>query len=133
MDKTTHEMRAAHWLEVINACQQRPAGVSAQKWLEDNGIQRKTYYYWLRKFRTKAYEQQKQSTIALTESREISFAEMPYPLQSCGTPAVNNTSVNLQDNVKPIAVIQHAGTTIAITGNISAEMLSLILKETLHA
>ena len=54
MDQSTHDVRWANWLNIITECQQRPAGVSAKQWLA-NGIQEKTYYYWLRKFRREAW------------------------------------------------------------------------------
>lgn len=57
MDQITHEIRLAHWKEIVEACNNRPAGLSARAWLEENGIKVKTYYYWLRRIRREAYEQ----------------------------------------------------------------------------
>ena len=48
MDKITHEVRLSQWKAIIEQCQARPKGVSARKWMEDNGIKSKQYYYWLR-------------------------------------------------------------------------------------
>ena len=56
MDQTTHEVRLEQWTEVITQCQNRPDGQTAKEWLAENGISEKTYYYWLRKIRRKAYD-----------------------------------------------------------------------------
>ena len=57
MDQSTHDVRRANWLNIVNQCQGRPVGMSAKQWLEENGIKEKAYYYWLRKFRREAYNQ----------------------------------------------------------------------------
>jgi hypothetical protein len=56
MDKTTHEVRMAHWIEVVAQCQARPEGQTAKDWMNENGISEKQYYYWLRKIRSEAKE-----------------------------------------------------------------------------
>lgn len=38
MDQITHEIRLAHWKEIVEACNNRPASLSARAWLEENGI-----------------------------------------------------------------------------------------------
>ena len=38
MDQCTHEVRAEYWRNIIKACGQRPAGQSAKKWIDENGI-----------------------------------------------------------------------------------------------
>ena len=45
MDKITHEVRLAQWAKVVRQCQARPAGMSANAWLKENGIAVKNYYY----------------------------------------------------------------------------------------
>lgn len=45
MDTITHEVRISHWKNVIRQCQQRPEGISAKSWLQDNGISEMSYYY----------------------------------------------------------------------------------------
>ena len=57
MDKCTHDVRRANWLNIINQCQERPANVTVHQWLKDNDIKEKSYYYWLRKFRKESYDQ----------------------------------------------------------------------------
>ena len=38
MDQCTHEVRAEYWRNIIKAAGQRPAGQSAKKWMDENGI-----------------------------------------------------------------------------------------------
>lgn len=59
MDQCTHEVRAEYWRNIIKACGQRPAGQSAKKWMDENGICEQSYYHWQRKFRQQAYDQMK--------------------------------------------------------------------------
>ena len=54
MDQCTHEVRAEYWRNIIKACGQRPAGQSAKKWMDENGICEQSYYHWQRKFRQQA-------------------------------------------------------------------------------
>lgn len=45
MDQCTHEVRAEYWRNIIKACGQRPAGQSAKKWMDENGICEQSYYH----------------------------------------------------------------------------------------
>lgn len=91
MDRITHEIRLKNWMQIIERCQARSQGQSAKQWLSDNGINEKTYYYWLRKIRKLTYEQantetalsqtkDKFSPISIKEENElqVSFAEVPF-------------------------------------------------------
>lgn len=51
MDNTTHQVRLAQWIEIVEACNRRPEGMTAKQWLNDNNISEKTYYYWQRRVR----------------------------------------------------------------------------------
>ena len=44
MDQCTHEVRAEYWRKIIQACGQRPAGQSAKRWMDENGIREQSYY-----------------------------------------------------------------------------------------
>ena len=78
MDQCTHEVRAEYWRNIIKACGQRPAGQSAKKWMDENGICEQSYYHWQRKFRQQAYDQMKEKEMfpSVAETAEVSFAEM---------------------------------------------------------
>lgn len=65
MDKCTHEVRLAQWTRIIQQCQNRSQGQPACQWFKENGINSKSYYYWLRKIRRNTYNQ---ATVALLDS-----------------------------------------------------------------
>ena len=57
MDQLTHTVRRSNWINIIQQCQDRPAGTTAKQWLAENGISEKSYYYWHRKIRREVCEQ----------------------------------------------------------------------------
>ena len=131
MDQCTHEVRAEYWRNIIKACGQRPAGQSAKKWMDDNGIREQTYYHWQRKFRQQAYDQMKEKEMlpSVTEKAEVSFAEIPY------SPAVreDQSGVNEAGCAPIAAVIRTSAMSIEISNHISESLLSRILREVSHA
>lgn len=86
----------------------------------------KSYYYWLRKFRKESYDQM-QLPAATEEPAEISFVEFAAP--------TSEKVVSTQDslNSTTTAVIRHGAITLEISNAISEEVLSLLLKEVIHA
>ena len=122
MDQLTHNVRRANWLNIIKQCQERPANVTVRQWLKDNDIKEKSYYYWLRKFRKESYDQ-----MQLPAAAEISFVEFAAPTLE----KVVSTQDSL--NSTTTAVIRHGAITLEISNAISEEVLSLLLKEVIHA
>ena len=57
MDACTHEVRLNQWKLIIEQCQSRPDGQTARQWMAENGVQEKTYYYWLRRVRKEGKRQ----------------------------------------------------------------------------
>lgn len=128
MDQCTHEVRAQYWKRIIQACQQRPADQSAKQWMKENGILEQSYYKWQQKFRKETYEIMKTSENAssATVENNITFAEIP----------VKPNPENLTSDVSsvPAAVIKTSSLTIAISNEISEELLSRIMREaSVHA
>ena len=84
MDQCTHEVRAEYWRKIIQACGQRPAGQSAKRWMDENGIREQSYYHWQRRFRQQAYAEMKEnaSVPAVTEKSELDFVEIPCAADS---------------------------------------------------
>lgn len=128
MDQITHDIRRANWLNIVKQCQQRPAGMTVTKWLSDNGVKEKAYYYWLRKFRLEAYEQMNVPALSGNTDNEISFAEMPYRSSTSGNSSKDPTFVS-----NATAVISCNGMLIGITNDISDRLLETILKVNSHA
>lgn len=127
MDQSTHEVRRANWLGIINQCQSRPAGMSVKQWLEENDIKEKAYYYWLRKFRREAYNQMQLP--ATTEKTDVTFAEVTMPaadecIAATFSPASQNSMA---------AVIRSGGLSVEISNDISERVLKILLQEVTHA
>ncbi len=125
MDQITHDVRGSQWLEIITQCQNRPEGTTAKQWMADNGINEKSYYYWLRKFRKQAYSQMNPPSTVVSDGSDISFAEVSIPARRPATPPV--------EAIRPVAVIKKADISIALTNEISDNLLSRILQEVSHA
>ena len=120
MDQITHEIRLTHWKEIVEACNNRPAGLSARAWLEENGIKVKTYYYWLRRIRREAYEQIKsdnKSGLTLSTNRNVSYAEITLTGNTSSGPAMH-----------PVAVISSGNLSIDISENASEEFLMKLMR-----
>ena len=125
MDQSTHDVRRANWLNIVNQCKERPADVSAKQWLADNGIKEKAYYYWLRKFRKEAYDQMQ--VPAVSQSAEVSFAEISIPMDN---PPKSMPCTWHPDSV---AVIKYGSISIEISNDISEAILNRLLQEVTHA
>ena len=132
MDQITHDVRSSQWLEIITQCQNRPAGTTAKQWMADNGISEKSYYYWLRKFRKQAYSQMTETATAISVGNEISFAEVSIqPRRSANVAAF--ASESSVEAIRPVVVVKNTNISVALTNEISEELLSRILQEVAHA
>ena len=131
MDQCTHEVRAEYWRNIIKACGQRPAGQSAKKWMDENGICEQSYYHWQRKFRRQAYDEmkEKETLPSVAEKAEVSFAEIPY------SPAVDRKDIPgiIEAGCAPAAIIRTSAMSIEISNQISESLLSRILREVSNA
>ena len=127
MDTITHEVRESHWKSVIDQCQQRPEGISAKSWLQDNGISEKSYYYWLRKMRQKVYDQITSSADlpSVPKQEAVTFAEIPI------SPV--HITYEISSSFEPAAVIKIKCSTIAVSNSISEKLMDRILQELSHA
>ncbi len=103
MDQSTHDVRRANWLNIVNQCQSRPADMSVKQWLAENDIKEKAYYYWLRKFRKETYNQMQLPTVAA--KTDITFAEVTMPIVAT---SIENTPQNAPHG-STVAVIKCSG------------------------
>lgn len=127
MDTCTHEVRLNQWKRIIEQCQSRPEGQTARQWLAENGIQEKTYYYWLRRIRKEAYSQMSDENMSLPTVQEkgtVSFAEVPMiPQQNSEIPF----------SFQPAVVIKTSRATVAVSNEVSDRLLTRLLQEVSHA
>ena len=130
MDNCTHEVRLQYWKNIISQCQNRPEGQTAKSWLKENGIYEQNYYLWQRRIRQTAYELMNVSErqVSVTHKEEISFAEIPvFSATDTDRPQSAETGIT------PVAVIETASCSVAISADIPEVLLSRILKEVSHA
>lgn len=126
MDKTTHEVRIAHWKEIVRNCQARPEGMSAKDWLVQNDVNCKQYYYWLRLIRLEAYEEMKACPLPATQNvSQITFAEVPVPQKVPAQPSL--------PGFQPDAILCVNGVTVAVSNSASADLVSRIMEALNHA
>ena len=126
MDKSTHEIRLAHWKQIIGQCQSRPKEQTAKQWLEEHDISDKAYYYWLRKIRRTIYDQSVISGMlpVVSQEQELSFAQMPD----------NYLKGYLSSfSFKPVAVVKTSAATLAISNEVSDHLLNQLVKAVSHA
>ena len=126
MDKSTHEIRLAHWKQIIEQCQSRPKEQTAKQWLEEHDISDKAYYYWLRKIRRTIYDQSvTNGTLpVVSQEQELSFAQMP---DSYLKGYLSSFSF------EPVAVIKTPATTLAVSNEVSDHVLTQLMKAVSHA
>ena len=130
MDQIIHAVRSSKWRDIIFQCQNRPTGMSIKQWMTENQISEKSYYYWQRKLRKAAFEQMNDSLAALPAvqaNTEVSFAEIRIKEPKKIVPDI------VPETIKPTAVIKTTTMTIALSNDISDNLLSRILHEVSHA
>lgn len=72
---TKSEFRMQQWTALIQSCQS--SGRTVASWCEENGINIKTYYYWLRKLRLKTMKQQDLPIVAPeTKPEPVTFKKL---------------------------------------------------------
>lgn len=125
MDKITHQIRLANWQKIIEQCNNRPQGTTAKQWLTDNGINEKTYYYWLRRVRREVYSQTAPELPAVPspEPPAVTFAEIPVPAQLDPVPA----------SFQADAMVCIGSMTVGIANTISDNLLEKLLEVAGHA
>lgn len=126
MDKCTHEVRKQYWKNIISQCLQRPEGMSAKQWLENNGICEQSYYNWLKKIRQETYElatSQPVTPATTPVPSEVTFAEIPV----C-TPT-NPKSNSFQADV----TIDTGSVIIGISNSASKQLLTHVFEVINHA
>lgn len=70
MDLCTYKVRLNQWKMIIEQCQSRLEGQTAKQWMEENGVQKKAYYYWLKKICQEVYRQMNDRNASLPAAPE---------------------------------------------------------------
>ena len=126
MDKTVQDVRRAQWFDIVTACQARPDGISAKRWLAENGIKEKAYYYWQGKFRREACAKLLPSgNKQLPVKNDPSFVEIP--LQAAPASFKEDLSFN------PDAVIRRGDLVIALSNSCGSSLITAIMEGIVNA
>ena len=72
--EVTMKYRTQKWLGIIRECQ--ASGLSKRTWCEQNNVNEKTFYYWLRKLRKMACE----NKILIEKPTEMTAANIVQPI-----------------------------------------------------
>ena len=121
MDQEQINVRRASWFNTIQACQQRPDGITAKQWLTDNRISVKSYYYWFRKFRKEIVSQTELLAPAVHsgDNTSVTFTEIP--------------STAFLKHESSAVVLRIGAARIELSEDISDTMLIRILKAVRYA
>ena len=128
MDKCTHEVRKQYWKNIISQCLQRPEGMTAKQWLDENSICEQTYYHWLKRIRQETYELATTSSntaCVKTMRSEVAFAEVPLPVMNPVAPDGNG--------FRPDITIQTGSVLIGVSNTASDALLSKLFEVISHA
>jgi len=118
MDKltvATHNSKMALWMERIKSC--RSSGMTVVKWCEENNVNQKTYYYWMRKIKREAFE-------ALPSE---SLAKAPV-VQNAITPVFSKIELPKTGTSAAAVTIRMSGMDIEIQNEASADIIKNILR-----
>ena len=128
MDKCTHEVRKQYWKNIINQCLQRPEGMTAKQWLDENNICEQTYYPWLKRIRQETYEfatTSANTACVKTMHSEVAFAEVPLPGMNPVAPDGNG--------FRPDITIQTGSVLIGVSNTASDALLGRLFEVIGHA
>lgn len=114
MDQSTHDVRLAKWLPIIQEC--IASGMSKAAWCKANDINPKQLYYWQRKARTALLPKVLDSE--LVSAKTTTFT--PVPLASI------HKSQDSAGSFTPDIVVKSNGFMIEISNTVSSELLSKI-------
>ena len=133
MDKITHEVRLANWVNIVEQCQARPEGQTIKQWCKEAGIEESTYFYWQRRVRRHAAEIMKDALPALSESTssDVAFAEIKLPYSMHETQVSNDSEISFP--FQPDVLIRKGAVMIGISNNASDRLLDRIMQEVTHA
>ena len=118
VQKITHEYRLRQWTQVITEC--RRSGKTVKTWCEENNINSKSYYYWLKRVRAAACDSL--STVA-EKQQEI----VPVNISDISTCTGKTKSLS-SDLEQTVVVININSTSIEVKNGASASTIENTLR-----
>jgi len=113
------EVRTGRWLEIVRRCQE--SGLTVRSWCEANGVKVKSYYYWLRKFRTQLCDQLKDSEVNHS-SGPVCIGSTPVCVGS--VPSVARAAVTVRLDGQTLTVEIADGTSEETIGAVIGKLLT---------
>lgn len=136
MDKSTYEIRLSHWAQVVQAANNRPQEQLLKDWLSENDISKDQYYYWQRKVRKEVYDrlqEEQELQLPSVQDRDVSFVELPVPKRTITQHSNHSVNEKTAVTATPVAFIQAGNISIALSNDISEDLLGMIIREVAHA
>lgn len=124
MDKITHQIRAEHWIKILNECIN--SGMSKTAWCRANGISEKQFFYWQRILRREEFENSRTSSLPASAGSD-------QPLAPAAQSTVSFTEIKLPPSPRsaasvfqPDLVIRKGELILEISNSASSALLSRI-------
>ncbi len=134
-----HEIRRQQWIQTIQACENRPQGMTIVQWTREHNVSIKSYEYWKRKLRLEMLDQIKGSETAslpaMSKERsglpcsnepKVTFAEVPL------TDSRQQNSTYVSSAFSPDAVVNVSGIAVGFANTASPELIDRILTAVTH-
>ena len=118
VQKVTHEYRLQQWTQVITEC--RRSGKTVKTWCEENNINSKSYYYWLKRARIAACN----SLPTVTEKQQ---EIVPISISDIST-CKDETKLISSDLEQTVVVININSTSIEVKNGASASTIENTLR-----
>ena len=102
MDRITDaktEFRLRQWTQIVQTCQ--ASGMTAVSWCNQNNVKIKSYYYWLRRIRSLAFENK---SLEL-QSKEQQIVPVSFRQKAAVTVHINSVSVDIPDGTSKETIV----------------------------
>lgn len=129
MDAKRYEIRLNHWMSIIQAANDSP--LSKSEWCKQNGITKRTFYYWQRKVQDRLIETGmipqsaaiEVSTQSVVVKNQPVFCEITEPEPETRPDTMAATETDFRAD----AVIRSGSISVLINENTSSRTLNCLL------
>ena len=129
MDAKAYEIRFNHWMSIIQAANDSP--LSKSEWCRQNGITKRTFYYWQRKVQDHLIE-----TGMIPQSTEVQISTQPVvaknqpvfcEISDLTSETAPDAPMSVEADFRADAVIRCGSISVLINENTSSRTLSCLL------
>lgn len=137
MDKMTHEVRLAQWVEIIREANR--SGTTKKEWCAQNGISMRKFYYWQKQVRSFVLEKSGRSVPVLPEQTLPTELPEQTPPVFVELPSFQmETSVREQEKPDepssfiPEIMVKYGQFQLLVGSGVKADTLSTVLSVIRH-